>query len=88
MLFLIGLLNIFSLSVFFFFFFSLDQLILLTGMSDTLSNASIEYQISACNVGGLSSIPGLGRSRGEGKCYPLQCSGLGNSMGSQRDGHD
>ena len=26
---------------------------------------------SACNVGDLSSIPGLGRSPGEGKGYPL-----------------
>ena len=31
---------------------------------------------SACNVGDLSSIPGLGRSPGEGKGYPLQHSGL------------
>ena len=35
---------------------------------------------SACNVGDLGSIPGLGRSPGEGKCYPLQYSGLENSM--------
>ena len=28
----------------------------------------------------LGSIPGLGRSPGEGKGYPLQYSGLGNSM--------
>ena len=35
---------------------------------------------SACNVGDLSLIPGLGRSPGEGKGYPLQYSGLGNSM--------
>ena len=35
---------------------------------------------SACNVGDLSSIPGLGRSRGEGKGYPLQYSGLKNSL--------
>ena len=28
---------------------------------------------SACNVGNLGSIPGLGRSPGEGKGYPLQC---------------
>ena len=46
---------------------------------------------SACNVGDLGSIPGLGRSPGEGNSYPLQCSGLENSMdsmGSQRVGHD
>ena len=35
---------------------------------------------SACNVGDLGSIPGLGRSPGEGKGYPLQYSGLENSM--------
>ena len=35
---------------------------------------------SACNVGDLGLIPGLGRSPGEGKGYPLQCSGLENSM--------
>ena len=27
---------------------------------------------SACNLGDLGSIPGLGRSSGEGKDYPLQ----------------
>ena len=32
------------------------------------------------NVGDLDSIPGLGRSPGEGKGYPLLCSGLENSM--------
>ena len=35
---------------------------------------------SACNVGDLVSIPGLGRSPGEGNGYPLQYSGLENSM--------
>ena len=35
---------------------------------------------SACNVEDLGSIPGLGRSPGEGKGYPLQYSGLENSM--------
>ena len=34
----------------------------------------------ACNAGDLGSIPGLGRSPGEGKGYPLQYSGLENSM--------
>ena len=33
---------------------------------------------STCDVGDLGSIPGLGRSPGEGKGYPLQCSGLEN----------
>ena len=35
---------------------------------------------SACNTGDLGLIPGLGRSPGEGKGYPLQYSGLKNSM--------
>ena len=35
---------------------------------------------SACNAGDLGSIPGSGRSPGEGKGYPLQYSGLENSM--------
>ena len=35
---------------------------------------------SACNAADLGSIPGLGRSLGEGKSYPLQYSGLENSM--------
>ena len=37
---------------------------------------------SACNVGDLGLIPGLGRSSGEGNGYPLQYSGLENSMDS------
>ena len=35
---------------------------------------------SACNAGDLGLIPRLGRSPGEGKGYPLQYSGLENSM--------
>ena len=35
---------------------------------------------SAYNVGDLGSIPGLRRSPGEGNGYPLQYSGLENSM--------
>ena len=35
---------------------------------------------SACNAGVPGSIPRLGRSPGEGKGYPLQYSGLENSM--------
>ena len=34
---------------------------------------------STCSAGDLGSIPGLGRF-GEGKSYPLQCSGLEDSM--------
>ena len=36
---------------------------------------------SACSAGDLGSIPGLGRSPGDGTGYPLQYSGLENSMG-------
>ena len=35
---------------------------------------------SACNAGELGLFLGLGRSPGEGKGYPLQYSGLVNSM--------
>ena len=35
---------------------------------------------SACNVGDLGLISGLGRSPGEGNGYPLQYSCLENSM--------
>ena len=35
---------------------------------------------SACKVGGLGLIPGLGRSPGEGNGYPHQSSCLENSM--------
>ena len=35
---------------------------------------------STCNVGDLGLIPGLGRTPGEGKGYPLQYSGLENFM--------
>ena len=48
---------------------------------------------SAYNSGDVGLIPGLGRFPGEGKCYPLQYSGLENSMdctvyGLWRVGHD
>ena len=35
---------------------------------------------SSCNEGDLGSSPGFGRFPGEGKGYPLQYSGLENSM--------
>ena len=35
---------------------------------------------SACNVGDLGLIPGLGRFPGEREDYPLRYSGLENSM--------
>ena len=39
-----------------------------------------EVKESACNVGDLGSIPGLGRSPGEGNGNSLQYSCLGNLM--------
>ena len=37
---------------------------------------------SACSAGNLGSVPGSGRSPGEGNGYPLQYSGLENPMDS------
>ena len=39
-----------------------------------------EGKESVCNKRDLGSIPGFRRSLAEGKDYPLQCSGLVNSM--------
>ena len=52
---------------------------------DSLSNnlglpGSSAGKESACNTGNLDSIPGSGRSPGEGNSYPLPYSGLENSM--------
>ena len=52
--------------------------ILLIGWWLGFPGGSVEE--SACNAGDLGSIPGLGRSPGEGKGYPLQYSDLENSM--------
>ena len=65
-------------------------------LSCYLSNFYAEYSFPhgsagkepTCNAGDLGSTPGLGRSPGEGNNYPLQYSGLENSMGSQRVRHD
>ena len=50
--------------------------------------AGLDSKESTCNEGDLGSIPGLGGTPGEGNIYPLQYSGLENSKGSQRVGHD
>jgi len=56
--------------------------IILTGKIRYSSRASLMAQLvkNTCNAGDLDVIPGLGRSPGEGKGYPLQYSGLENSM--------
>ena len=53
------------------------ELKVLPPLMDFEGSASKE---SACNAGDLDSIPVLGRCPGEGKGYPLHCSGLENSM--------
>ena len=42
--------------------------------------SSIDSKASACNIGDLGSIPGLGRSPGEGNGNPLQYSCLENPI--------
>ena len=42
--------------------------------------SGLDVKESAFNAGDLGLIPGLGRSAGEGKGYPLQYSGPENSM--------
>ena len=51
----------------------------LSGTRTMVSSTGEAGKESACNAGDLGSIPGL-RSPGEGKGYPLQYSGLENSM--------
>ena len=55
------------------------------GATEILCDSFPDVKESACNVGDLGSIPGLGRSPREGKGYPLQYSGLENSMFSPWD---
>ena len=45
-----------------------------------LENIGSDGNESACNAGDLGSIPGSGRSPGEGNGNPLQNSCLGNPM--------
>ena len=42
--------------------------------------AGLVSKEATCNEGDLGAIPGLGGSPGEGNIYPLQYSGLENSM--------
>ena len=46
----------------------------------SFSNFGSAGKESASNAGNLGLIPGLGRAPGEGKGYPLQYSGLENSV--------
>ena len=58
------------------FFFLTCQLCMYLGLP-----GGSDSKESACNARDLDSIPGLGRSPEEGKDYPLQYSGMENSMG-------
>ena len=60
-----------------------------TRHSDSGFPGGSDSKESACSVGNLGLIPGLGRFPGGGNGYPLQCSGLENSQKeSQRVRHD
>ena len=64
-----------------------------SGLGSTECESQCFSTSPACIAGDLGSIPGLGRSPGEGKGYLLQYSGLENSMDctvhvSQKVGHD
>ena len=45
-----------------------------------MSSSGTSGKEPACKAGDLGSIPGLGRSSGDGNGYPLQYSGLENFM--------
>ena len=59
--------------------------------SSPLPHTGLAGKESACNAGDLGLIPGLGRSPGEGKGYPLQYSWaslvaqLGNNLPAMRE---
>ena len=61
------------------------QIIVVVNMKDVKNNLAgfpggSDGKESACNAGDPGSIPGLGRSPGEGNCTPLQHFCLGNPM--------
>ena len=62
--------------------FADDMILYIENPKDSILGflGSSEVKASACNAGDLSSIPGSGRSPGEGNGYPLQYSCLENPM--------
>ena len=62
----------------------LDMTVRLHPLTHSLTHSAGKE--STGNAGDLGSISGLGRSPGAGNSYPLQFSGLKNSM--ERVGHD
>ena len=59
---------------------TLISIYLLSFKNDALFPCGSAGKESTCNAGDLGLIPGMGRSPGEGNGYPLQYSGLENSM--------
>ena len=57
-----------------------SQCLLVLWVASNNSFLSSDGKESACKVGDLGLIPGLGRSLAERKGYPLQYSGLEDSM--------
>ena len=57
-----------------------DSIYCSVGMSQRMLPWSLSSKESACNAGDTGSIPGSGRSPGEGNSNPLQDSCLGNPM--------
>ena len=57
-----------------------QKLIFIAALFIIAKKCSSDSKESVCNAGDLGSIPGLGRSSGEGNGYPLQHSGLKKSM--------
>ena len=77
------------ISVFMLSFFKIDQQVFTVWLRFTFSGRLIlplgfpggsGSKESACNAGGLGSIPGSGKSLGEGNGYPFQYTCLENSM--------
>ena len=57
-----------------------QQILRILDLPDGKELGSSDSKESACNVGELGSIPGLGRFPGEGNGYSLQYSSTENSM--------
>ena len=57
-----------------------QQILRILDLPDGEELGSSDSKESACNVGELGLIPGLGRFPGEGNGYSLQYSSLENSM--------
>ena len=67
-------------SLFSLLFFLIKLFILYWGMADNGLPGGSAGKESACSAGDLGLIPGLGISPGDREGYPLQFSGLENSM--------